>query len=501
MSSLSSLASAPPAEGTDRRWTALFVLCAGMLMIILDQTIVNVALPSIQDDLGFSQSSLAWVINAYLIAFGGLLLLAGRIGDLIGPKRVFMTGLAVFVGASLLCGVAQSDAMLVGARFIQGVGGALTSAVILGMIVTMFPEPAERAKAIGVYSFVAAAGGSLGLLLGGIITEAISWHWIFFVNLPIGIATAVFAAKLVKGEEGIGLKEGADSFGAVLLVGALMLGVYTIVEAANYGWGSLHTLGLGGVSLALLGGFIAREHTAKAPLMPLRIFRSRNVTGANVVQALMVAGIFGMFFLGALYLQRVLGYGALEVGLAFLPVAALIGLLSLGFSAKLNLRFGPRATLLPGLTLILGGLLWFARSPVDASYLADVFPSMVLLGLGAGLSFPSLMNLAMSGAHQDDAGLASGLVNTTMQVGGALGLAVIATLATSRTDSLLADGEGQAEALTGGFHLAFLIGAGLVAVAIGLALAVLEPLPEQALEPVAEAERPEELEPAYSEAA
>jgi len=499
---MSSLASAPPAaQSTDRRWIALVVLCAGMLMIILDQTIVNVALPSIQDDLGFSQSSLAWVINAYLIAFGGLLLLAGRIGDLIGPKRVFMAGLAVFVGASLLCGIAQSDAMLVAARFIQGVGGALTSAVILGMIVTMFPEPAERAKAIGVYSFVAAAGGSLGLLLGGIITEAISWHWIFFVNLPIGIATAVFAAKLVKGEEGIGLKEGADSFGAVLLVGALMLGVYTIVEAANYGWGSLHTLGLGGVSLGLLGAFIVREHTAKAPLMPLRIFRSRNVSGANVIQALMVAGIFGMFFLGALYLQQVLGYGALEVGLAFLPVAGLIGLLSLGFSAKLNLRFGPRATLLPGLALILGGLLYFARSPVDASYLADVFPAMVLLGLGAGLSFPSLMNLAMSGAHQDDAGLASGLVNTTMQVGGALGLAVIATLATSRTDSLLAGGESQAQALTGGFHLAFLIGAGLVTVAIGLALAVLEPLPEQALEPVAESELPEELEPAYSEAA
>jgi len=499
---MSSLASAsPPAQTTDRRWIALIVLCAGMLMIILDQTIVNVALPSIQEDLGFSQSSLAWVINAYLIAFGGLLLLAGRIGDLIGPKRVFMAGLAVFVGASLLCGIAQSDAMLVAARFIQGVGGALTSAVILGMIVTMFPEPAERAKAIGVYSFVAAAGGSLGLLLGGIITEAISWHWIFFVNLPIGIATAFFAAKLVKGEEGIGLKEGADSFGAVLLVGALMLGVYTIVEAANYGWGSLHTLGLGGVSLALLAGFVVREHTAESPLMPLRIFRSRNVSGANAVQALMVAGIFGLFFLGALYMQQVLGYGALEVGLAFLPVAGLIGLLSLGFSAKLNLRFGPRATLLPGLALILAGLLYFSRSPVDADYLVDVFPSMVLLGLGAGLSFPSLMNLAMSGAHQDDAGLASGLVNTTMQVGGALGLAVIATLATSRTESLLSDGQGQAEALTSGFHLAFLIGAGLVTVAIGLALTVLEPLAQPALEPAAESDGAEELEPAYSEAA
>jgi EmrB/QacA subfamily drug resistance transporter len=413
-----------------------------------------------------------------------------------------MAGLGVFVGASLLCGIANSESTLVAARFIQGVGGALTSAVILGMIVTMFPEPGERAKAIGVYSFVAAAGGSLGLLLGGVITEAINWHWIFFVNLPIGIATAVAAARLVENQEGIGIREGADVLGALLLVGALMLGVYTIVEAANYGWGSPHTLGLGGISVALLVAFVGREHRAADPLMPLRIFRSRNISGANVVQTLMVAGIFGMFFLGAIYLQRVLGYDSLEVGLAFLPVATLIGILSLGFSARLNLRFGPRATLLPGLTLILGGLLYFSRSPVDASYLPDVLPAMVLLGLGAGLSFPSLMNLAMSGAHQDDAGLASGLVNTTMQVGGALGLAVIATLASSRTESLLAGGDGQAQALTGGFHLAFLVGAGLVVAAIGIALSVLEPLPAPVLEEVT-GEAPAEFraEPAYSEAA
>jgi EmrB/QacA subfamily drug resistance transporter len=491
----------PDAQTSDRRWTALVVLCAGMLMIILDQTIVNVALPSIQDDLGFSQASLAWVINAYLIAFGGLLLLAGRIGDLVGPKRVFMAGLGVFVGASLLCGLADSEQALVAARFVQGVGGALTSAVILGMIVTMFPRPGERARAIGVYSFVAAAGGSLGLLLGGVITEAINWHWIFFVNLPIGLVTAIAAARLVEGQEGIGIREGADVLGALLLVGALMLGVYTIVEAGNYGWGSLHTLGLGGVSAALLAAFVRREHRAAAPLMPLRIFRSRNVSGANVVQALMVAGIFGMFFLGAIYLQRVLGYDSLEVGLAFLPVATLIGILSLGFSARLNLRFGPRATLLPGLTLILAGLLYFSRSPVDAGYLPDVLPAMILLGLGAGLSFPSLMNLAMSGAHQDDAGLASGLVNTTLQVGGALGLAVIATLATSRTESLLAAGDAQAQALTGGFHLAFLVGAGLVTVAIGVALTVLEPLPGPALEGVGEEAATEFAEVAYSEAA
>src|SRR5215217_1116879 len=347
------------------RWIALIVLCVGFLMIILDQTIVNVALPSIQSDLGFSQSSLAWVVNAYLIAFGGLLLLAGRLGDLLGRRRIFMVGLAVFVGASLLCGLAQSQSVLVGARFLQGIGGAMTSAVILGMIVTMFPEPRERAKAIGVYSFVAAAGASIGLLLGGVITEAINWHWIFFVNLPIGVATALLAVRLVKADAGIGIGKGADVLGALLLVGALMLGVYTIVETTDYGWGSAHTLGLGGLSLALLGSFVAREARASTPLVPLRIFRSRNIAGANLIQALMVAGMFWMFFLGAIYLQRVLGYDALEVGLAFLPVAVLIGALSLGFSERLNMRFGARATLLPGLGLMIAGLLLFARAPVD----------------------------------------------------------------------------------------------------------------------------------------
>jgi EmrB/QacA subfamily drug resistance transporter len=481
------------------RWIALVVLCVGFLMIILDQTIVNVALPSIQTDLGFSQSSLAWVVNAYLIAFGGLLLLAGRLGDLIGRRRIFMIGLAVFVGASALCGLAESQSLLVGARFVQGVGGALTSAVILGMIVTMFPEPRERAKAIGVYSFVAAAGASIGLLLGGVITEAINWHWIFFVNLPIGVATALLALRLVDRDVGIGLAKGADVLGAGLLVVALMLGVYTIVETTNYGWGSLHTLGLGGLALALLGSFVVREARAATPLVPLGIFRSRNMAGANLIQALMVAGMFGMFFLGAIYLQRVLGYGALEVGLAFLPVAVLIGALSLGVSARLNMRFGARATLLPALALIAGGLVLFSRAPVDASYVSDILPAMVLLGIGAGLSFPSLMTLAMSSATQEDSGLASGLVNTTLQVGGALGLAVIATLSTTRTENLLAGGDSQAAALTGGFHLAFLIGAGLVVAAFAVALSVLQPAP--ALQEVSEVGEPEAEEPAYQEAA
>ncbi len=439
------------AEGAqdDRsRWPALYVLCVGMLMIVLDATVVNVALPSMQDDLGFSQSSLAWVVNAYLIAFGGLLLLAGRLGDLIGRRSVFLAGLAVFSLASLLCGLAQSQELLVGARFLQGIGGAMTSAVILGMIVTMFPEPREQAKAIGIYAFVASAGGSVGLLAGGVLTQSINWHWIFFVNIPIGLATAVLAMRLLERDKGIGVGEGADIPGAILITGALMLAVYTIVgPAAADGWGAGGTLALGALSLALLAGFVAREATARNPLMPLRILRSRNVTGANVVQVLLVAGMFGMFFLGALYLQRVLGYDALETGLAFLPVTIAMGTLSVRYSERLITRLGARGTLLPGAALILAGLGLFAQVPVDGDYVTDVLPTMILLGTGAGLCFPALMTLAMSGATQSDAGLASGLVNTTAQVGGALGLAVLATLSTSRSERLIERGESVAAAL------------------------------------------------------
>jgi EmrB/QacA subfamily drug resistance transporter len=468
-------------------------------MIILDGTIVNVALPSIQDDLGFSQSNLAWVVNAYLIAFGGLLLLAGRLGDLIGRKHVFLGGLAVFTGASILCGIAQSQAMLIGARFLQGAGGALTSAVILGMIVTMFPEPREQAKAIGTYSFVASAGASIGLLAGGVLTETLNWHWIFFVNLPIGAATAVLATRLLDADPGIGLRRGADVPGAALITGSLMLAVYTIVEAAERGWTSLHTLGLGAVAVAMLVGFVVREAHAGTPLVPLRIFRSRNVTGANVVQVLMVAGLFGMFFLGALYLQRVQAYEPLEVGLAFLPVAVLIGGVSLGVAPRLMTRFGQRRTLIPGLVLVALALGLFARAPVDAVYVTDVLPSMVLLGLGAGLCFPALMTLAMSGATRSDAGLASGLVNTTQQVGGALGLAVLATLSTTRTDGRLAAGASEAAALTDGYRLAFVIGTALIVAAIGLALALLRA--PSALERGEEPELAADADAAYEAAA
>jgi len=459
-----------------------------------------VALPSIKEELGFSQSSLAWVVNAYLIAFGGLLLLAGRLGDLIGQRRVFLIGLAVFTGASLLCAAAQSQGVLIGARFVQGAGGAIASAVILGMIVTMFPEPREQAKAIGVYSFVASAGASIGLLAGGALTEAINWHWIFVINLPIGIAIAVASLRLVQDGDGIGLDQGTDMLGAALITGGLMLGVYTILEAGGHGFGSPHTLGLGSVSIALLAAFTIRQGRVANPLMPLRLFQSRNVAGANAVMALLVVGFFSMFFLGALYMQEILGYDALGVGLAFLPSCVVMGTLSLGYAERLIMGIGPRAALVAGLAAAAAGLLLFARAPVDGSYWIDVAPVMVLLGTGAGLAFPALMTLAMSGATQSDAGLASGLVNTTVQVGGAIGLAVLATLATERSDGLLAEGEPTAAALTSGYHLAYLIGAALIAVAIVVAVAVLRP--DHAAEAVEEAEpAPSGAGPAYSEAA
>jgi EmrB/QacA subfamily drug resistance transporter len=479
---------------TDRhRWLALYVLCAGVLMIVIDATIVNVALPSIQVDLGFSQSSLAWVVNAYLIAFGGLLLLAGRIGDLIGHRRIFLIGLGVFTAASLLCATAQSQAVLIAARFVQGAGGALTSAVILGMVVTMFPEPREQAKAIGVYGFVASAGGSIGLLAGGALTQAINWHWIFFVNLPIGLATAFLTLRLVEGRRGIGLRAGADLPGAVLLTGGLMLGVYTILQVDRQGWGSAQTLGLGAVSLALLAAFVARQARIPNPLMPLRLFRSRNVAGANLVQSLLVVGMFGMFFLGALYMQQILRYDALEVGLAFLPATVIMGTMSLRFSGPLAMRFGTKATLIPSLAAIGAGLVVFSRAPVDGTYVTDILPVMVLLGIGAGLGFPSLMGLAMSGATPGDSGLASGLVNTSAQVGGAIGLALLATLATERTSGLRGSGETAAAALNGGYHLAYLVGAALVGVAILIAAGVLRVGPAQ---PHA-ARTPDGEEPAY----
>jgi EmrB/QacA subfamily drug resistance transporter len=489
-------------DETDKsRWIALYVLCVGMLMIVLDVTVVNVALPSIQDDLGFSQSSLAWVVNAYLIAFGGLLLLAGRFGDILGRKNVFMAGLALFTASSVFCGLSQSQEMLVIARFVQGIAGAMTSAVILGMIVTMFPEPREQAKAIGVYAFVASAGGTVGLLAGGVLTQSINWHWIFFINIPIGIVTGFLAVRLLERDKGIGFGDGADIPGAVLVTSSLMLGVYTIVKpAAEDGWGAGRTLGLGAASLALLAAFVLREARAANPLVPLRIFRSRNVSGANVIQALLVAGMFSVFFLGSLYMQRVLGYDALQIGLAFLPTTLTMGTLSIRYSERLIMRFGARTMLFPGMTLIAAAVLYFTQAPVDGGYVQHVLPVMILLGVGAGMCFPALVTLAMSGATMQDAGLASGLVNTSAQVGGALGLAVLATLSATRTDHLLAGGADKAAALTGGYHLAFFIGAALVAAAIAVAVVVIEPEDRAKAHVAPEAAAPD-AEPDYSEAA
>jgi EmrB/QacA subfamily drug resistance transporter len=460
-----------------------------MLMIVLDATIVNVALPSIQSDLGFAQSSLAWVVNAYLIAFGGVLLLAGRLGDLLGRRRVFLAGIAVFTAASILCGLSVGQEMLVAARFIQGVGGAMTSAVILGMVVTMFREPRERARAIGIYSFVAAAGASIGLLAGGFLTQALNWHWIFLVNVPIGIATAFFALRLLESDRGLGLGRGADVVGAFLVTAALLLGVYTVIRTTDFGWGSAHTLGFGAAAIGSLIAFVVRESRIANPLIPFRVFGSRNLSGANVVLLLIFAALFGMFFLGSLYFQRVRGYDPLGIGLAFLPFSLSIAILSFA-SGPLITRFGARAVLLPSLMLMGTGLVLFARVPVEADYVVDVLPSVLPLGVGFGLAFPSLMALGMSGASEHDSGLASGLLMTTQQVGGALGLSVLASLSASQTNGLLAASVAQPAALTNGYQLSFAIGAGLVVVALVVAGTVLRSAEEAEEGALQERDRP-----------
>ena len=455
------------------RWLSLMVLCTGFLLIVVDMTIVNVALPSIQKDLGFSPSGLAWVINAYLIAFGGLLLLAGRLGDLIGRKRVYLAGLGIFVGASVLCGLSFDQTMLIVARFIQGVGGAVSSAVILAMIVNLFPQQDEQAKAFGVFSFIASAGAAIGLLTGGVITQAVSWHWIFFVNVPLGAITAFAGARLLESDRGLGFRKGADVLGAVLVTVALMIGVYAIVESSAYGLGSMHTIGFGAASLVLLATFVARQARGRNPILPLRLFGSRTLTGANIVQALMSASFLSFFFLGSLDLERVLGYGPMDLGLAFLPVAAVMGIFSIRYSARLINRFGPFAVLVAGQVVVAAALAMLALGPTNASYTLHLLLPMVLLGLGGGLSFPALTIIAMADVPPADAGLASGLLNTAGQVGGALGLAVLATLAGMRTLDLLQSGVGSADALAGGFHAAWLIGAVTVVVTLGLTVAVL----------------------------
>src|SRR5579859_2790465 len=455
------------------RWLSLTILCTGFLLIVVDMTIVNVALPSIQKDLGFSQSGLAWVINAYLIAFGGLLLLAGRLGDLLGRNRVFLVGLGIFTGASLLCGLSFTQPMLIASRFVQGIGGAVSSAVILAMIVNLFPEPFERAKAFGILGFIASAGAAAGLLAGGLITGAVSWHWIFFVNLPIGAVTAALSLRLLESDRGMGLRQGADVLGAVMVTMALMLGVYTVVQSADNGLGTIRTISLGAATLALLAAFVARQATGRTPILPLRVFRSRMVTVSNIVQALMNVSFLSFFFLGSLDMQRVLGFGPMEIGLAFLPVAAVMAVFSIRFSAQLIERFGPWAMLIAGQLVVVAALLILGFGPSTPNYFIDMVVPLAMMGLGGGLSFPALTMIAMADVPMNDSGLASGLLNTTGQVGGAFGLAVLATVAGSRTIDMMHSGASLTAALAGGYHFAWLVGAGVVVVTLVIAAALL----------------------------
>jgi EmrB/QacA subfamily drug resistance transporter len=454
---------------TRARWLALLVLCLGDLMIVLDVTIVGVALPSIREDLGFSEESLAWVVNAYLITFGGFLLLGGRLGDLFGHRRLFLAGIALFTLASAACGLATSQELLVGARAVQGLGAAVVSAVALSLMMTMFTEPADRAKAMGIFGFVASGGGSIGVLLGGVITDVLSWHWIFLVNVPVGIAVVALTLALVPGARVPTAAHRLDVAGAVTVTVSLMIAVYAIVNGNTVGWLTGRTLGLLAAAGALLAIFLAIEARVASPLVPLRLFRLRNIAVSNVVGVLWAGAMFAWFFLSALYLQLVLGYSPLEVGLAFLPGNLVMGALSIGLSARLVMRFGIRLPLAVGLTLAGVGLLLFARAPVDGNFVIDVLPSMILLGLGAGMAFNPVLLAAMSDVEPTEAGLASGVVNTSFMMGGALGLAVLASLAASRTDTLRAAGDGELVALTGGYQVAFLVGAifALAAAAIG----------------------------------
>ena len=447
------------------RWLALMVLCAGVLMIVLDTTIVNVALPSIREDLRFSETSLVWVVNGYMLTFGGFLLLGGRLGDLYGHRKLFLLGVTLFTLASLACGLASSRGLLIGARAVQGVGGAVVSAVALSLIMDLFTEPADRAKAMGIYGFVCAGGGSIGVLLGGVLTSALSWHWIFLVNLPIGVAVYALCRILLPDGRGQVSAGRLDVAGAVTVTTSLMLAVYAIVNGNQAGWTSSQSIGLLAAAAVLLLVFIGVEARVPSPLMPLSLFRLRNVATANVVGALWAAAMFAWFFISALYMQLVLGYSAMQVGLAFLPANLIMAALSLGLSARLVMRFGIRVPLAAGLVMAAVGLALFARTPVDGTFVVDVLPGMTLLGLGCGIALNPLLLAAMSEVGPSDSGLASGIVNTAFMMGGALGLAVLASLAAARTDDLLAGGASAVVALTGGYRAAFVVGAVFAATA------------------------------------
>ena len=471
------------------RWLALYVLCLGDLMIVLDGTIVNVALPTIRDDLGFSQTSLAWIVNAYLLTFGGFLLLGGRLGDLFGQRRMFLVGIGLFTAASLACGLSTTQGQLVTARAVQGLGGALVAAVALSLVMTLFTEPADRAKAMGIFGFVLSGGGVAGVLLGGVLTDILSWHWIFFINIPVGALVFVLSLRLLPEAPGLAGGTRLDIGGAFTITGALMLAVYAIVNGNETGWLTAQTLGLLAGALVLLAAFLVLETRVKAPLVPLALFRNRDVSSANAVGILMAAGMFAYFFFSALYLQQVLGYTPLEVGLAYVPGMVIWGACSL-YSDRLVMRFGIKPPLLAGLSLMALSLLLFARAPVDGSFATDVLPATVAVGIGAGIAFNPILLAAMSGVAPQEAGLASGVVNTSFMMGGALGLAVLASLAALRTDRLETAGEATVVATNAGYHLAFLVGALFLAGATALAALLIRatvPSPDREAEPATEA--------------
>jgi len=470
-----SLVSVPNLSPDSRRWASLMVVCLAQLMIVLDVTIVNVALPSIQHDLHFSQANLTWVVNAFLVTFGSLLLLAGRLGDLAGRKRVFLAGVVTFTVASLLCGIAPTQGVLIGARFLQGVGAAAQASVILAIIVTEFPEAHERARAMSAYVFVSVAGGSIGLLAGGILTQALNWHWVFFVNLPIGALTFALGQVLIRGDRGLGLGHGVDWLGSALVTTSLMSAIYAIVQATNHGWGSAQVLGFGGLAVVLMAAFIALESRIENPIMPLRILRLRGLVNASVVRGVMVTGMYSTFFLGTLYLEHVRHYSALQTGAAFLPWTLTVAVLSQGITARLVDRFGPLRVLTFGMLAAVSGLLLFATVGPDTAFFPTVFFGNFAIGLGLGLAFMPLLTLAMEDVPAADAGLGSGITNVSQQISGAFGLAVLSTLADNHTKGLLADHHGLTSSLLGGYHLAFITGAAVIAAGIFLAFLLLRP--------------------------
>ncbi len=457
---------------------ALVVVCLGQLMMVVDMTVVNVALPVIQRDLRFSPANLTWVVGAYLISYGSFLLLAGRLGDLLGRKRVFLAGVAIFTAASLLCGVANTQLLLIAARFLQGMGGAIATSVILALIATDFPRPNERVKAMGAYMFVVTSGGSLGLLLGGALVQTVDWHWIFTVNVPIGIAVLIAGSRLIESRPGIGLKGGLDVTGSILITVAMMLAVYAIVTAAEHGWTSAHTLGFGGAALILGGAFFVWESRAANPILPLRILRVRSLMGASVVRGFIVIGMFGTWVMGSLYVEHVLGYGAWDTGLAFLPMTLTVGALSLGTTARVMARIGPVRTVVLGMTFVMVALLMLANLGDSASYFPTLFVPFALMGLGMGTAMLPLLTIAMSGVPAADSGIASGIVNVSMQLAGALGIAILGTLAAEHTKSLTSDGASSISALTGGYTLAFELAAGSVLVGLIVAAVALR-MPRQ----------------------